>query len=300
MHIITGPEYSSPTNEQLELLQRQVDSFDDVIIEQPNIVKAWPEGHELYESKIPAVERIEAGIRSGRLGLLNGLAVVSLVDSKGALLASSELEERLGSAVDTTGPVLFGGRAKIRGRLVTEMSAYIDTEIGDNVFIGNGSVVETYSMFGPEAYQHGTESCHVGDNVVINRFTHIRGDTFIGNNTTIGSVVLIEDSRIGNNTTIGDRTYLSEATIGDRVTIEGWSRIATLEVGYGDYREGAAMVKDDAVVAEDCVVFGVVDPGEHLKAESIRLPSYDFSIPTYAPSQMTERFKQQLRDELGL
>lgn len=131
-----------------------------------------------------------------------------------------------------------------------------DAVIGNNVIIGEGTVIE--------------EGCKIGDNVFIGHFGVFRAGTTIGNDSKLSHYVSIEEGgTVGNNVNMGIRSHLTKNGI-----IEDWVFYAfdvaclnTRKIAYGrnyDARFEPSIIRYGARIGARTLIMPGVEIGREV------------------------------------
>ena len=112
-------------------------------------------------------------------------------------------------------------KSEIRGEV--QNGAYI---VGDNIFIGEGTVVE------PGAYIIGPTI--IGKNCEVRHGAYIRGNVLVGNNCVIGHTTEIKSSIMLNGSKAGHFAYIGDSILGNNVNLGAGTKLANLKVVEGN------------------------------------------------------------------
>lgn len=118
--------------------------------------------------------------------------------------------------------VLIGPKVKIGKKTIIEQNCeiYLETVIGKENFIGFNSFIENSSLGDYNVFVQSTIiNSQIGDSNQIGPFSHIRGNTKIESNSSIGNFVELKNSLIHDRVKIKHHTYLGDTTVEEDVNI---------------------------------------------------------------------------------
>lgn len=121
--------------------------------------------------------------------------------------------------------------------------------LGDNVFIGTGSVLKDCVIADNTVIRPYSviENAIVGNNCTIGPFARLRPGTELMDNAHIGNFVEAKNIRMGSGSKANHLTYLGDAEIGERVNIGA----GTITCNYDGANKFKTQIGDDVFVGSD-------------------------------------------------
>jgi bifunctional UDP-N-acetylglucosamine pyrophosphorylase/glucosamine-1-phosphate N-acetyltransferase len=135
------------------------------------------------------------------------------------------------------------------------------TRIGRDCEIGpNSYIADTDIGAGSRVWFSVLESAHVGQDVLIGPFSHLRPGATIEDHVHLGNYAEVKASRVGAGTQMHHFGYVGDADIGQRVNIGA----GTITVNYdAEARiKSRTVVEDDAAISSDTMLVAPVHVGE--------------------------------------
>jgi len=119
------------------------------------------------------------------------------------------------------------------------------TVIGENVVIESGSVI-TNSIIGNNGIikQSVVMDSHLGNDVQVGPFAHIRPQTVIHNGAKVGNFVELKKTVLGEGSKANHLSYLGDSIIGEGVNIG----CGTITVNYDGKQKHQTVIEDEAFV----------------------------------------------------
>ncbi len=132
------------------------------------------------------------------------------------------------------------------------------SEIARGAIIGPNAVLRSATIganttIGPSVVEDST----VGANVTIGPFCHIRGNSVIGDDCTLGNYAEINRSRLGRAVKMHHFSYLGDATVGDRANIAA----GVITNNYDGVNKHQTVIGEDAFVGCDTMLVAPVEMG---------------------------------------
>ncbi|MYM61298.1 bifunctional UDP-N-acetylglucosamine diphosphorylase/glucosamine-1-phosphate N-acetyltransferase GlmU [Vibrio sp. OCN044] len=148
-------------------------------------------------------------------------------------------------------------RFDLRGELQCGMDCEIDTNViiegkvtlGDNVFIGTGSVlkdceIDDNTLVRPYSVIEGAT---VGEDCTVGPFTRLRPGAEMRNNSHIGNFVEVKNTLVGEGSKANHLTYLGDAEIGKRTNIGA----GTITCNYDGVNKFKTIIGNDVFIGSD-------------------------------------------------
>ncbi len=150
----------------------------------------------------------------------------------------------LSEGVEVDAGVVLLGKTRINRNTVVGPQVFLkDSEVGENVRLKVGSVVENSQI--------GAGS-HVGP------YAHLRPSSQVGSNVKIGNFVELKKSKIGDHTSIAHLSYLGDAEVGSRVNIG----CGFVTCNFDGKRKNVTVIEDDVFLGSDCQTVAPVKVGK--------------------------------------
>ncbi|MCG7491250.1 bifunctional UDP-N-acetylglucosamine diphosphorylase/glucosamine-1-phosphate N-acetyltransferase GlmU [Vibrio sp. Of14-4] len=148
-------------------------------------------------------------------------------------------------------------RFDLRGELQCGMDCEIDTNViiegkvtlGDNVFIGTGSVlkdceIDDNTLVRPYSVIEGAT---VGEDCTVGPFTRLRPGAEMRNNSHVGNFVEVKNTLVGEGSKANHLTYLGDAEIGKRTNIGA----GTITCNYDGVNKFKTIIGNDVFIGSD-------------------------------------------------
>jgi bifunctional UDP-N-acetylglucosamine pyrophosphorylase / glucosamine-1-phosphate N-acetyltransferase len=136
------------------------------------------------------------------------------------------------------------GRTRIgSGCRVRSYSVIRDSEIGDNVLIRNGCILE---------------EAHVSSHAIIGPYSHLRPGSDIGEGAHVGNFVETKKVKLGKGSKASHLTYLGDAEIGAGVNIGA----GTITCNYDGVNKHTTVIEDGAFIGSDSTLVAPVRVGK--------------------------------------
>ncbi|WP_341660373.1 bifunctional UDP-N-acetylglucosamine diphosphorylase/glucosamine-1-phosphate N-acetyltransferase GlmU [Vibrio sp.] len=148
-------------------------------------------------------------------------------------------------------------RFDLRGELQCGMDCEIDTNViiegkvtlGDNVFIGTGSVlkdceIDDNTLVRPYSVIEGAT---VGEDCTVGPFTRLRPGAEMRNDSHVGNFVEVKNSLVGEGSKANHLTYLGDAEIGKRTNIGA----GTITCNYDGVNKFKTIIGNDVFIGSD-------------------------------------------------
>ena len=115
------------------------------------------------------------------------------------------------TSVSFQGEISFAESIHFRGQCIVSDGVSIDTGcVLNNATVGKGSNIRAYSII---------EDSKFGESNLIGPFCFVRDNTFVANNSIVGSYVEVARSKINSNVKISHQAFIGDATIEKSVII---------------------------------------------------------------------------------
>lgn len=148
-------------------------------------------------------------------------------------------------------------RFDLRGELQCGMDCEIDTNViiegkvtlGDNVFIGTGSVlkdceIDDNTLVRPYSVIEGAT---VGEDCTVGPFTRLRPGAEMRNDSHVGNFVEVKNTLVGEGSKANHLTYLGDAEIGKRTNIGA----GTITCNYDGVNKFKTIIGNDVFIGSD-------------------------------------------------
>lgn len=124
---------------------------------------------------------------------------------------------------------IIRGQTRIGSRCLIGPSAQIyDSAIGDDCTIGSSVL----------------EQCHLGNNITVGPFNHLRPGTHLGDGVKVGNFAEIKNTRIEQGSKVSHHSYLGDAEIGRNVNIGA----GVVTVNYDGRQKHKTVIADEAFI----------------------------------------------------
>ncbi|PID33830.1 MAG: UDP-N-acetylglucosamine diphosphorylase/glucosamine-1-phosphate N-acetyltransferase [Thiotrichales bacterium] len=148
-------------------------------------------------------------------------------------------------------------RIDVRGTLTVGKDVAIDinnifigdNEIGDNVTIHSGCVIENSSIANnTEIHANSViESASIGSNCSVGPFARVRPNTVLSDDAKVGNFVEIKKSMIGKGSKISHLSYIGDTLMGENVNIGA----GTITCNYDGVNKFQTTIGDDVFIGSD-------------------------------------------------
>lgn len=125
----------------------------------------------------------------------------------------------------------------------TVLSGY--TDIGEECIIGEDSRLENVTVGDGTSIDHSIATqCDIGKNCRIGPFSHIRPDSILKDNVTVGAYVEVKNSTIGDYSRARHLTYVGDAQVGKNVNFG----CGTITCNYDGMDKTACIIGDNVFI----------------------------------------------------
>jgi bifunctional UDP-N-acetylglucosamine pyrophosphorylase/glucosamine-1-phosphate N-acetyltransferase len=181
-----------------------------------------------------------------------------------------------------------------------------DTIIYPNTFIQGNSTIDANCHLGPGSIiknsvirencsiiQSMIEAAVLEQNVAIGPYSHVRPDSYIGQNVHVGNFVEVKNSHIGNNTQMGHFSYIGDATIGNNVNIGA----GVVTCNFDGSRKHETIIDDSAFIGSDSMIVAPIHIGAGASTGAGSIVTKDVPPNTFVvgmPARITSKKKTNL------
>jgi bifunctional UDP-N-acetylglucosamine pyrophosphorylase/glucosamine-1-phosphate N-acetyltransferase len=131
--------------------------------------------------------------------------------------------------------------------------------IGDNCLIGPGSLVENATLGANVSVMHSVvREAHVGNDVAIGPFAHLRPAADVGDGCRIGNFVEVKKSQLGAGTKVNHLSYIGDAKLGDKVNVGA----GTITANYDGVNKHRTVIGSNSKTGANSVLVAPVTVGE--------------------------------------
>lgn len=131
-----------------------------------------------------------------------------------------------------------------------DVTIYPNVYIGNNVHIGKGSIIHSFSWL---------EGTRIGENNEIGPFVRMRPGSETDEKVKIGNFVETKDAKIATETKASHLAYLGDIKIGKNVNIGA----GTISCNYDGYRKHSTVIEDDVLVGSNCSLIAPITLGKN-------------------------------------
>ena len=136
-----------------------------------------------------------------------------------------------------------------------------DCRIGDNCRIGPGSLVENASLGANVSVLHSVvREAHVGNDVAIGPFAHLRPAAEVGDGCRIGNFVEVKKSQLGAGSKVNHLSYIGDATLGTNVNVGA----GTITANYDGVNKHLTRIGKNSKTGANSVLVAPITIGEQV------------------------------------
>ena len=137
-----------------------------------------------------------------------------------------------------------------------------ETSVGENSVIGPASTLRNATVGrDSEIAQSVVEESRIGERVHLGPFSHVRGNSTIGDDCHLGNYAEVNRSTLGRDVKMHHFSYLGDATVGDGANIAA----GVITCNYDGVNKNPTVIGEGAFVACDTMLVAPVTFGAHAR-----------------------------------
>ena len=149
-----------------------------------------------------------------------------------------------------------------------------NTRIATGSRIGPGSLIENSSIGSNVTVLYSVVSdSEVAQNTRIGPYSHLRGQTKLGESCRVGNFVEIKKTTVGDNSNMAHLSYLGDATVGDRVNIGA----GTITANYDGKQKHHTTISQGSKTGSNSVLVAPVTLGKNVTVAAGSVVTQDVS-----------------------